>query len=176
MDEITTRTTGFGAVLQRANSIKAIRPIRVSIGTQDTSGGVLRRKKGSDKRLPTRSAGLNMIILRKNARVGRKVNFTSVAERREIDKLWVKATEKLVDGKKALDIAARVGQKFIANLRSHIKQRRSETGRVRDVTKATQARKDREGARPSFYGLSELPPLIRTGQLYRSFILHVREL
>lgn len=200
----TNKVSNLSPVLGRINRLKSMyREIGVQSGCKDTSG-YLWRSQGKDnprtKEPDLRTNAKNTIILRWHARGGgkpkrlasgekaknkkgkqiyqhvpkRDVAFFSTDEIRDGNKIWQQGIVKILD--KALASqelerrAKELGEFMIATYRKHIDKRQGRDGTIKEVMPGTQKAKEREVG-PQARGL---PPLKRTGQLYRSFIYGIK--
>jgi hypothetical protein len=118
-----------------------------------------------------RSEAKNIIALRTNAKRGRDVMGVSDKERAEGQDIWDKATtEFLKTGHNGIleRAADAIGKLLVRSLRNHITRGVSADGSpLRPVKPSTAKRKKRET------GSDDLPPMLRTGALMRSFIYKV---
>jgi hypothetical protein len=165
----STGTKGLKSLMSKMERLRNISSMAVRVGAKPTTGEY-KRKKGPD-RSESRTAADNVIILRAQAKQGRKVTFTSKAERDRINRKWLDGAETALGGSqesaKLMKASNGVGRALVGLYQRHIEQSVGR-GKIKPVTDGTQRRKDREGIEPG------LPPLIRTGQLIESFIFQVR--
>ena len=154
---------------------KRIHGMSVGIGARPTSGS-LKRVKGPDKD-DSRTAGQNVIILRTHKKGDKSRNLP----KRDLTKLLKKdrqlllnimtkainqSTSSTIGGPRNLMSAGqKVGEVIIDGYK-----RRALSGKLKPVTPATKKRKIQEVGHVT-------PPLVRTGQLLKSFIVEqVRKL
>lgn len=143
--------------------------VRVVVGARSTSGSV-HRKKGGDADV-SRSAGDNVMVLRAQAKQGRDIAFLTSTELTAAADLWragFRAAWKTPGNATAAIMreAQTLGQFLVMWFQQHIERGIARTGAVRPVTAETAKAKAREVG-------AGLPPMVRTGQLLRSFVVRV---
>lgn len=162
------KTTGRRVLTEH----RAFRPLVISaaVGGKSTSGTYI-RTKGPDEH-ETRTAGENVIILRYWAKHGRNVIFLEDADETKGRDLWKRACEAAINGDESIlfQRADDVAQIQIDAIRRHVNEGRRARGKVKPIKESTAKRKERETGR------SDLPVLVRTGQLMESLRPYVRRL
>ena len=143
--------------------------IRVAVGARSTSGTVKRAKAGSAD--VSRTAGENVIVLRAQAKAGRTVAFLTPKETKSAADLWRTGFRAAWNSPQSatgaiMREAEVLGAKLVKWFVEHIERGIGKDG-MPPVSAATAKRKAREVG-------PGLPPLVRTGQLLRSFVFHVK--
>ena len=164
----TDRVTGRDTQLAKL-SMKVPPLIRIAVGARSTSGTVKRVKTGSAD--VSRTAGENVITLRAQAKAGRTVAFLTPQETKSAADLWRTGFRAAWNSPQSahgaiMREAAVLGAKLVKWFAEHIERGIGKDG-MPAVSAATAKRKAREVG-------PGLPPLVRTGQLLRSFIFHVK--
>ena len=121
----------------------------------------------------SRSAGLNVIVVRFHAKKGRKINFLSEEEFKKGNDLWFNGIADVTDRRvKKTDPLERkaedIGKLISKSYANHIRRGKTAKGTMKDVKPGTKVLKEFQT------GKKNLPPLIRTGQLMRSFTYTVK--
>ena len=183
---------GIKWTLDRLKKISVIgREYSVGIGTTDTTGlpsqmvfpGVTERTVRRARRSGRRTANENSLLIsihrrgkhsNKNRRLPkRNPFFLTDEEYNHINNIWINVINELTLGSVSTDIEKKIeaiGVYIIDRWRYHIDNRIDETGRMEDVMPGTERQKVRE------VGRHGLPPLYRTGMLYRSFDYKIKKL
>lgn len=178
MDGPNSKTTGLDRAVARLARLKGLHGLRITIGAKSTTGSKFTGGK-KNKRIESvsRTAGDNVIILRTHAKghktkqggkvPARNVGFINEMESSKLLAIMHKAINSVVRRRTPLAtfIAAgnKIGQLMIEAYEKHIKQSIGLRGRIKPVADITRKAKERET------GKTGLPPLVRSGQLVRSF-------
>ena len=166
------------------------REVGVGVGTIDTRGlpsqmvfpsiteAVSRRPRMSGVRTANENSMLISIHKRgkhswKNRRLPvRNPFFLTDEEKNHINGLWAGIINDITLGNVKVKIeerASEIGQYIVDKWRHHIDNKISERGRTEDVMPGTERQKVRQ------VGRKGLPPLYRTGMLYRSFDYKIKK-
>lgn len=142
--------------------------IRIAVGARSTSGTVKRAKAGSAD--VSRSAGENVMVLRAQAKAGRTVAFLTPQETKAAADLWRTGFRAAWDAPQRahgaiMREAEVLGARLVKWFADHIERGVGKDG-MPPVSATTAKRKAREVG-------PGLPPLVRTGQLLRSFVFRV---
>lgn len=175
---------GIKWTLDRIKKIKAgAHEVGVGVGTVETSGipspVIWPKKMRPGEKIPfssRRTSDENALLIRIHKKGGRTVSgrrlpsrnpfFLSADEYARVNAMWVNIINDLTLGRMVAQMeerAKRIGEYIVGVWKAHIDNRVGESGRIVDVSPGTEKQKERQTGR------SGLPPLYRTGMLYRSF-------
>jgi len=172
----TSKVKGRDELIRRMKKRFGTKLISAQIGTRSTSGstsggGVIEwtgddggkhRDYLAPTRIPGRSAGQNIIILRMQAKRGRNPVHTTKAEDASIQRIWTRYINKFMAGDdSAIQAGAkRVAQAILSNILEHIKQGKHIRGKMRPLKGKSASKKK--------VGWGDKPVLEASGQVAES--------
>jgi hypothetical protein len=183
---------GIKWTLDRLKRIMAsAKEVGVGVGTTDTKGlpspmvfpSITERISRRPRMSSSRTANENAMLIsihqkgrnsKKNRRLPKRNPFyLSEDEIKHVNNLWINIINEVTLGNIRIKIeerAADIGKYIADRWRYHIDHRMSEEGRTEDVMPGTERKKIKQTGRRG------LPPLYRTGMLYRSFDYKIKKL
>lgn len=162
-DGIESKTTGLDDLVARMQRLAGTDTFSARLGATSSSGEVKRVRGGEHMETISRTPGENVTILRAQAKEGRDVAFIEPGKATAIWQRGIGEFMRAESDEPLLRAARDLGELAVEETRKHIDRSEGRDGPIAPVTPGTQARKDRE------VGPGK-PPLVRTGQLYRSLV------